>query len=482
MSVDNLFPMTSISAGDGLSPSDFKAYQLKDYLDFRASWATGNVSVLRLYANADVHVYGELVLHDGGLRSFNTVGLTTLDSSQDIVSFRTGTGAGDEVLRIENDGTLSSAPETTLSLRSRVLATAPIRTAFTLNTDVAIDSTQTYLELQQAGSTAVTLTGAISGTGALRAWHTGGLTITAEATGSVYKDLTLEGQTLRLSTKGASAIEQWTKLEIASNVRVMNIEDSGATLKDLDVRAATIKLSTMGASSVERWGVFDISSNVRRLTISNSSSTSQEFEINAEKLRFKDGGAATIWGELYVSTKSYLATTNDLYLQAASGGTGKDTYIEGANLKFLGKNTGSKIVVTAADLTTERAGLSNAAKLTLTAGSSVEPTVALDATGTTSGKNWEVRSGTTGSGLGRLLLVNTTDSKTVELDTDGSVRTPGFLVFTSPYTTTTEPANSDGSQYAVAIQTGTSKERIWVKLGTGGNGSWWYVSLTQRSP
>lgn len=422
MPIDDLLPLTAVDAGNGWQGNAYKIYELKDYLDFRVMFDTTVLSVMRLQSNRDVHFYGELIVRDGGVRSFNTFGLTCFDSGQDVVSFRSGTGEGEEVLRVENDGTLSSAPEHGLSLRSRVLATAPILTAFTLNSDVAMYSTQTYLELQQAGSTAMTLTGAISGTAQIRAWNTGGLRITAEATGSAYKDLTLEADKLRLSTNGASGIEQWAKLQIVSNVRVLGIEDAGATAKVL--------------------------------------------EIQAEVLRFKDTGASVIWGEFYVDTKSYIVSTNDVYLKALSGATSKTIEIEGAGLKFLAKNASSKLVVTDTDASTERCALVNTAKLTLTAASSVEPSLELDATATTSGKKWTIRSGTAGGGLGHLLFVDTTDSITVEIDTEGSITTPKYIIFGTPIT-----AAPSGGVVGAMILDDRASPKLWVKTSAGWKGA-----------
>ena len=120
MSFDNTFDMTDLGASDPTlpgnlwSPSEFNAYQMRDYLDLRSIDRASQVAtvVMRLMSNRDVHLYGEFIMHDGGMRSLNTVGLTCVDSVQDIVSFRSGPSEGTERMRITKSGGLSSTPTT----------------------------------------------------------------------------------------------------------------------------------------------------------------------------------------------------------------------------------------------------------------------------------------------------------------------------------------------------------------------------------
>jgi len=110
MAIDDPVELTTIGdqVGDKQymfwAPEHFKAYQLRDYMDFRAELGTGDVTIMRLLANRDVHIYGELVLRDPAIRVFETLGITCTSRNQDIASFRTGGAEGDEVLRIMNTG------------------------------------------------------------------------------------------------------------------------------------------------------------------------------------------------------------------------------------------------------------------------------------------------------------------------------------------------------------------------------------------
>lgn len=85
----------------GWGPTQFQAYQLRDILDLRALYPDGSTrTVIRLWSNQDVHLYGELVLHDGAIRSTNTMSIGCVTNDEDIVSFRSGTGTGDQVARV----------------------------------------------------------------------------------------------------------------------------------------------------------------------------------------------------------------------------------------------------------------------------------------------------------------------------------------------------------------------------------------------
>lgn len=94
------------------SPQRFRAHQLLDYLEIHTSPRSESdgppaTTVLKLLANRDVHIYGEFVMHDGAIRSFNTVGITCLEEGQDILSLRSGVGAATEVARFTKDSQLN---------------------------------------------------------------------------------------------------------------------------------------------------------------------------------------------------------------------------------------------------------------------------------------------------------------------------------------------------------------------------------------
>jgi hypothetical protein len=161
----------------GWNPDAFRAYQLRDYLDFRAVFGSSYQSILRLMANRSAHLYGELVLHDGGVRSFETFGFTCVDEDQDIASFRSGAMAGTEKVRITQRGNIEAQG------------------------DLSADS-------------------------ALRGIGDSGFEVFARTMDGSHKSLTLQGSTLVFEAEGTSAVKQWGTIEFdalnAPNLKIHN--------------------------------------------------------------------------------------------------------------------------------------------------------------------------------------------------------------------------------------------------------------------
>jgi hypothetical protein len=122
MPIDNVVDLVTITDPGLWSPDRFQAYQQQDYLDLRASFPSGTTPrALRLYANGDLQVAGEMFLRGGQIRGDQTLTIAVLEQGEDVVSFRQGEGPGTEVLRIEESGTIASAWASGLRLRSRGL-------------------------------------------------------------------------------------------------------------------------------------------------------------------------------------------------------------------------------------------------------------------------------------------------------------------------------------------------------------------------
>lgn len=120
--VDDVEPLTDLTSTQNnlnrWAPRFFKVHQQLDLLEFVAvsrSVGAPLLPVLRMLSNRDVHVYGEFVMHDGAIRSFNTVGITCLSAGHDVLSIRTGSGGATEVARFTRDAALklTARPEQT---------------------------------------------------------------------------------------------------------------------------------------------------------------------------------------------------------------------------------------------------------------------------------------------------------------------------------------------------------------------------------
>lgn len=104
----------ALTTATGLRPWNATALDLfqgpTDYADFRFTLADGTKrTVLRVMANNDTRLYGEVIMDVGAFRSPATFSFTSSDSDA-IASFRTGTGVGAEIFGLTADGQLSITP------------------------------------------------------------------------------------------------------------------------------------------------------------------------------------------------------------------------------------------------------------------------------------------------------------------------------------------------------------------------------------
>ncbi len=195
MAYEGTDPITNITDNlDGWNPPDYKAYQLRDYLDFRAVFGTGAVSILRLMANRSAHLYGELVLHDGGVRSFDTFGFTCLDSAQDIASFRSGEASGTEKVRITVDGDVEAQGD--------------------LKADAQLQGTSSS-----------------------------GFKLLAQTATGTDKDLTLQAASIIHYVLDGSTTERWGTMDIASSDRRLLIDDKNDATQQLILNSKNLVLA-----------------------------------------------------------------------------------------------------------------------------------------------------------------------------------------------------------------------------------------------
>lgn len=247
----------------GWGPTRYEAYQLRDYLDLRAYYADGTTRpLLRLWSNQDAHLYGELILHNGAVRSFNTMSMQCVTPGQDIVSFRAGTSTGSQVARIGVDG-----------------------------------SYNIYGAGQQASF----------GASVLR--YFGAATIRVQSATGSYQALTMEGSTLTLNALDGSTIRAWATLSMdGTGTRMLsypNLSLLGGHPLQLDVGTLRLRAWQVSSSSHLTWGEFDVGTGgVRRLVMADDTrfevydgTNWQDFTLEACNITFQTkctGGTVTI--------------------------------------------------------------------------------------------------------------------------------------------------------------------------------------------
>ena len=108
MPITDTTPLTAVTALRPWHATAFDVYQGRtDYVDFRFTLGDGTTrTVLRLKANNDVSLYGEVILENGALRSTSSFQMTSYSKDEPLVSFRAGPAVGVEMLSIQLDGTI----------------------------------------------------------------------------------------------------------------------------------------------------------------------------------------------------------------------------------------------------------------------------------------------------------------------------------------------------------------------------------------
>ncbi|GEM_PF-6449968 len=300
-------------------PWDAEKFQMyQDYggtMILQAVWkdATRTEDLIRFMANGNVEFLGELVL--GGpfpaIRAMDTFSITSeVSGGTDILSLRTGGGAGDEALRIEADGTVSSAVSKTLALKSYV-ADLPASPAFQFDTSETLAVGQPYLDLKATGASAMTLTnqGAVAPEYELRAW--GALTLRSQDV-SLARAVKIDGNDIDLFTTNGAAQERWGLLDTdaVDARRRLTIDDGAPTPlpQVLSLDCQSFELVATESASQNRWGVFDISNvgSLRRLKVDNGAPTPVAQPLRLDCSTFEivttDSGSQLRWGLFDISS------------------------------------------------------------------------------------------------------------------------------------------------------------------------------------
>lgn len=473
----------------GWGPGQFQAYQLRDYLDFRAVYPGENRSILRLWSNLEAHLYGELILHDGAIRSFNTMSIACVTDDQDLVSFRSGTNTGQQVARITRYGNyqiFDSGLSTELSSANvRFYNHGTIKAATAGNTprSITMDGTQIILNTGnyqwgffefattpniaklKAFSDATT-SQALSIYFSKIAFCSDDATDLASfvATGTQVSLVGVDGS-YKIFTGG----QLISKLGIAElrfyNDCTIKSLTAGGTPHTATIEAGDVYLKLGAAGSSATWGRFYTSSGVRKLTIADTSA--RDLQIDADKLIFYDNGVNATWGSLYVSSSvSYLYSDLPLTIHANSG-SWQDIILVGANLSFTTKGSGSLSVVDNSGDT--RMDVDQEATLTLTSSASHSANVVLDSETDAGAKTWVLESDYSSD---ELKFVNVTDSVTVRVTPTGSVYAPEHLGTGIFVVSGGIPSSTLGDPGAIFIESGGAK--LWVKTGSG---TWKYAVL-----
>ena len=414
--------------GDPYRPwnaTSLEAWLGVDHADLRFVGG-GALTPLRLFANGDVRLYGELLLDDGAVRASDTIALTVYDSN-DIVSFRSGSGAGDELLRIDVDGAICGAAESTLVLKSYVStgSTPGVK----IDSDTALASDQPLLRIDSAGSTKITMSSE-----ACRFWSANDYKLLAKSTSGLHQ---------------------------------------------LQVHGKTVEIGADDGSDVARWGLFstDSSDQTRELTINDGGATptEQALKIDAETITFQvhNSYGPIEWGSLYASSNTrQLTVPQHAQFNFKAGDNFYDLRIVASAFR-LRLHPSEFIIEDASE--NERMKVTTSGDLLLTSPSTASAQVVVDSTAATGAKKWEMASVHTGGAKGNLRFTNLTDQGTPYVDF-----TPGGSVYSSEFIgaspVTSAPSDGEGELGAVVVD--TTNKRVWAKVKDTGSDRWWYASLT----
>ena len=345
-------------------PNILNAYLGASYVDSTFSGGGGNKTPLRLMANADVRLYGEVILEKGLFRSYEGFGFTSYSSVEPLVSFRQGSAMGDEVLRIQTDGTIQSAAAAPLKFLGDLSPAGT--TAFQFTTVADVPAGKSALAIFEGLEPVLTLSGRsdeADNLATLQGFGTSGFKILAND-GTVASGLTLSGSHVGIHADNSGTESFWGRAEFVAGVRSLTFQGATAYTRDLQLRTKTLGLyCSANSTSFGLWGTF-----------SNESSTVSRLEL-PEDFEVMTGGSRVVFRD--------------------SGAAARFDFDVNANL-------------------------------TMTAPADQSPDIYLDSTATTGGKEWRIRSDATSS-IGMLRFTNITDSLTVDFDTDGSVYSPGYL-------------------------------------------------------
>lgn len=350
-------------------PSRFEAYQLKDVLDLRAWYADGTTNtVLRLLSNLEAHFYGELILHDGAIRSINTMSIACITNDEDVVSFRAGDNTGEQVARIDSlgsysiDGPLGTGAALTASglqfnLDFKITGLSspggtPTPSQGTVEvTDLLINATDaTNIVSFQTGASPslvskVTSDGSYVIPSSMELSSSSLLfysTFTLKGdTGSGPPGLVIDVDSLDLFVTSTSATNRWGTFTTGSDVRKLTIAATDNAAKSLNIVASNLSLSFDISGTPTQWGIFKFGGSERTLHIGATSSSYSRLVMKASDLDLvlDNAGSPDRWG-VFSTNGSHIRKLS--ISEVVSGTTtAKNLLIEAADLAFRDSGVGA---------------------------------------------------------------------------------------------------------------------------------------------
>lgn len=423
------------SAGSDLSdpgwgPDQFQAYQLRDYLDFRAVYnGVENRSILRLWSNLEAHLYGELILHDGAIRSINTMSIHCVTNATDIVSFRSGTNVGDEIARLSHDSVLTIFDGTDQARLSPSLLQFTVGatiqggsgspedidiSCYRLNIDAGAGPTRWgYFDFDSASTPNVALLKVFTsggtaqnfslhanklsfygGSGDLLSVHVGASEVSAIENAGAYRIGTSGSPSTRLS---ANELRFY-----GTTATVKGLDTAGPTPQSLTLDGSYVYVK-VGSSSTQQWGYFDYSSSKANLMLFDAGGTTpHDLGIHTSKAYIYSGSGDLLSFYTGGSGGSEVGVVTNAGTYAIKSGGDPVTTLATNDLRFYG------------NFVIKGLALNNSTQTTATI-EAADVTFVLNVAG--SKQNWGKLSTTTG-GLRKLTIAHDGTAKDFRIEAD----------------------------------------------------------------
>lgn len=276
-------------------PTSLTAYLGLSYVDLRFSGGGGDVTPMRLLANGDVRLYGELLMETGLVRSYDGFGFTSYGTTEPLVSFRYGAGVGTEMLRINNDGSVQSRSGASLALKGEVPSGGTTGMELSVSNDAP--SGKSVLLVKELTGTVLTLSGRSTpagGQAVLRGYGANGFRLLAQDAGiSQYRALELAGASLRILCHNSLSLLEWGTLDVTAlgvstidttRKLVLTANDSG-TYKDVEITGSNMVLTAHGgyARVKDAGGVvrFEVDTALGDLVVTSPSNYSADLVLDS---------------------------------------------------------------------------------------------------------------------------------------------------------------------------------------------------------
>lgn len=257
-------------------PTSLTAYLGLSYVDLRFSGGGGDVTPMRLLANGDVRLYGELLMETGLVRSYEGFGFTSYGTTEPLVSFRYGAGVGTEMLRINNDGSVQSRSGASLVLKGEVPSGGTTGIELSLSNDAP--SGKSVLLVKESAGTVLSVSGntpAVGNVTVLRGYGPSGFQIQALDAGNFNRNLKIVGLDVEVTAHGDNVFFK----EGSGTTRVQfDLNSANMILTAGDNHSADLVLDST-ADSGKRWNIR--SGNVSGKLLFINATDSVQVEIDA---------------------------------------------------------------------------------------------------------------------------------------------------------------------------------------------------------